>query len=282
MSDPKTLIDQPARVQVMRRGIEAVADGIAPLIDAYNPYVDGLSDLPRDGRFLLVGNHSRIGVEGVLIPYLVRQEIGIRVRPLTDRAFAAMPWPLPDLLAACGATIGSAENVHELARNNEPIAVFPGGRREVMKFKGEEYTINWGERAGFARLAMENNYPIVPVASVGGDDIYHSFTTRDGLWGKLTEGVTRLISGKSDMGMPLLHGAGVTLLPRPQRIYLKFGQPIPTTRRKGVGQDKWVATVRDQTKDALETGITELLDIRAGDPYRGLNPLEHPKAVQPV
>lgn len=282
MSDPQTLIDQPARVQVMRRGIEALADGAAPLIDIYNPYVEGSSDLPRDKRFLLVGNHSRIGIEGVLIPYLVRREIGIRVRPLTDRAFASLPWPVPDLLAASGATVGAPDNVQELARNDQPILVFPGGRREVMKFKGEEYTLNWGDRAGFAKLAVDNDYPIVPVASVGGDDIYHSFTSRDGLWGKLTEGVTRLATGKSDMGMPLLHGAGVTLLPRPQRIYLKFGQPIATTRRKGVGEDKWVATVRDQTKDALEAGISELLEIRCGDPYRELNPLAHTKAVRPV
>ena len=49
---------------------------IGPMMDLYRPYVDGLENLPRDGRFLLVGNHTQGGGEVFLIPYFVRQEIG--------------------------------------------------------------------------------------------------------------------------------------------------------------------------------------------------------------
>jgi hypothetical protein len=76
-------------------------------------------------------------------------------------------------------------------------------------------------------------------------------------------------------------GAAGTLLPHPQRIYLKFGQPLATTRPKGVSQDKWTFTVRDKTRDALHKGISELLEIRADDPYHDLNPLVYAKAILP-
>jgi hypothetical protein len=52
--------------------------------------------------------------------------------------------------------------------------VFPGGGREMPKFKGEEYTLRWQGRSGFARLSLRHNYPIVPVGLVGGDDVYQS------------------------------------------------------------------------------------------------------------
>ena len=55
------LIDQPGRVQALRRAIFAVADRLDPVVDLTRPYVDGLENLPRDGRFLLVDhNHGPV------------------------------------------------------------------------------------------------------------------------------------------------------------------------------------------------------------------------------
>ena len=143
MTDTARLMDQPGRIQTIRQIVETVADGVGPLLDLYRPYVDGLQHLPRDGRFLLVGNHTQSGAEGFLIPYLVRREIGTLVRPLTDRGFGKMPGPAADLLAACGATVGAPEAAHELMRHNQPILVFPGGGREIAKFSGGSSSIHF-------------------------------------------------------------------------------------------------------------------------------------------
>jgi 1-acyl-sn-glycerol-3-phosphate acyltransferase len=177
------IMNQPGRVRAWRRVVETVADGLGPLVDLYRPYVDGLQSLPRDGRFLLVGNHTQSGAEAVLIPYMVRRAIGMRVRPLAERAMGRMRGPVGDLFAAVGAVVGAPETAGELMRHNEPVLVFPGGGREIAKFKGEEHTLRWQGRAGFARLSVQHNYPIVPVGLVGGDDVYQSLTTRDGQWG---------------------------------------------------------------------------------------------------
>jgi len=279
--DIDAIMNQPERVRAWRRVVETVADRVGPLIDLSKPYVEGLGNLPSHGRFLLVGNHTQTSPEAFLIPYVVRRAIGMRVRPLTDRRMGAMPGPAGELLAACGAVVGAPETARELMRHNEPVLVFPGGGREIPKFKGEEHSLRWEGRSGFARLSVENNYPIVPVGLVGGDDVYRSLTTRDGGWGRLSQVLTEKVTGRSDMALPLLQGFGPTLIPRPQRMYLKFGAPIVTTKPAQVSQDTWVATVKENTQEALEQSLADLLQIRADDPYRALDPRGWRNATQP-
>jgi 1-acyl-sn-glycerol-3-phosphate acyltransferase len=275
------VMNQPERVQAWRRVAETVADRVSPLVDLSRPYVDGLQNLPSDGRFLLVGNHTQGGIESVLIPYLVRREIGMRVRPLADRGIGRIGGPVGDLFAGVGVVVGAPETARELMRHDEPILVFPGGGREIPKFKGEENTLRWQGRAGFARLSVENDYPIVPVGLIGGDDMYRSLTTRDGLWGRLSQGLAEKLSGRADMAMPLMHGIGPTLIPRPQRMYLRFGAPIQTTKPARVAAAKWVDTVKQNTQESLEQILADLLVVRSDDPYRELNPLAWRSATQP-
>lgn len=279
--DIDVIMNQPERVRAWRRVAENVADRVGPLVDLSRPYVDGLENLPADGRFLLVGNHTQGGIEAFLIPYLVRRAIGRRVRPLADRGIGRMGGPLGDLFAACGVVVGAPETARELMRHDEPILVFPGGGREIPKFKGEENTLRWQGRAGFARLSVENDYPIVPVGLIGGDDMYRSLTTREGLWGRLSQGLAEKLSGRADMAMPLMHGIGPTLIPRPQRMYLRFSAPIETTKPARVSEAKWVDTVKQNTQDSLEQVLADLLVVRTGDPYRELNPLAWRTATQP-
>jgi 1-acyl-sn-glycerol-3-phosphate acyltransferase len=180
--------------------------------------------------------------------------------------------PVGDLFAAAGAVVGAPETARELMHHDEPILVFPGGGREIPKFKGEENTLRWQGRAGFARLAVENDYPIVPVGLVGGGDVYRSLVTRKSWWGRLSQGVTEKLSGRSDTALPLMHGIGPTLIPRPQRMYLRFATPIDSAKPARVANDKWVATVKQKTQESLEQTLGELVDLRSSDPYRELNP----------
>jgi hypothetical protein len=64
--DIDAIMNQPERVRAWRRVAETVADKVGPLVDLSRPYVDGFENLPRDGRFLLVGNHTQGGVEAFL------------------------------------------------------------------------------------------------------------------------------------------------------------------------------------------------------------------------
>ena len=72
-----------------------------------------------------------------------------------------------------------------------------------------------------------------------------------------------------------------TMIPRPQRTYLRFGAPIDTARPKGTVAAKWIATVRERVKAALEAELADLLQIRETDPYRQLAPWARGAAVSP-
>lgn len=278
----ETIMDPPQRVQTLRGGLDTLTRGIEPLVDLYRPYVDGLANLPRDGRFLIVGNHTVSGVEGTLIPHFVRRAIGTRVRPLTERKLGELPSPFRDVLAAYGAVVGSPDNARELMQHDQTILVFPGGGREITKFKGEEYQLRWHGRSGFARLAVETGYPIVPAALVGGDDVYKSLITRDSLLGRWSLRLNEKFSDRSDSPPPIMHGIGPTLIPRPQRMYLRFAPPIETSVGSAIApEDDWVATVKDRTRRVLESALDDLQGIRSRDPYRQLNPWAWHGAVQP-
>ena len=268
-------------VSTYQRWIENVADRIDPLVSASKPYLDGLDNLPSDGRFLLVGNHTQAGTEALLIPYVVRRQIGIRVRPLADRRFGNVKGVPGDLFAAAGAVVGTPETARELMTAGEPILVFPGGGREVGKARDQLYTLMWQGRNGFARLAVEHAYPIIPAALVGGDDVYHVLTSSNGRWARWSKPLAERLTGTTDMGMPLVRGIGPTMIPRPQRTYLRFGTPIDTTRPTGAVAEKWTAAVRERAKAALEGELAALLEIREGDPYRQLAPWARGAAVSP-
>ena len=271
-----------SRVERLERWILELARQWEHVRPIYKPYVEGLENLPADGRFLLVGNHTATAsTEILLVPYEVHRQIGKKVRALTDRHFGRIKGLHADVLAAAGAIIGTPDGTRELMRANEPILVFPGGAREISKGKDELYTLLWGDRAGFARLAVENNYPIVTAAVVGGDDVYKILTTRHGWWGRLNKAVAGLTGARQDMTIQLMHGIGPTLLPRPQRLYARFSEPIDTTKPDGVSAEDWVAKVRDMAKSSLEADLADLQRIRSTDPFRHLTPWAWRSAVMP-
>jgi 1-acyl-sn-glycerol-3-phosphate acyltransferase len=278
----EAIMNQSRRVRALKQLLGNVGDNLNPLIELYRPYVDGLANLPRDGRFLLVGNHTQAGTEVFLTSYFVRRELGVRVRPLAERGMGEARGLARDLIAAYGGVVGHPDSARELMRHNETVLVYPGGGREIAKFRGEQYRLRWEGRNGFARVAIESGYPIVPVGLVGGDDVYQSLFARDSAWGRWNLSLSERLSGRADMAMPLIRGVGPTLIPRPRRMYLAFGEPISTTRPARTNAATWLETVRDNTRDSLESILANLQVVRADDPFRKLNPLAWPNAVQPV
>lgn len=71
--------------------------------------------------------------------------------------------------------------------------------------------------------------------------------------------------GRLPLEPSIVRGVGLTPLPRPQRFYFWFGEPIATAGRKP-------EDVRDEVKAAIEGGIAFLHDERENDPHRGLLP----------
>jgi 1-acyl-sn-glycerol-3-phosphate acyltransferase len=232
------------------------------------PKIYGVEHLPEDGS-LLVGNHTIYGF--LDLPFLMAEvwkRRRLAIRGLGEHAHYAVPvWR--DLLTVGGMVRGTRDNVRGLMRDRQTILVFPGGSREVNKRRGQQYQLLWRERIGFARLAIEHGYPIVPFAAVGADDMLDVVIDQGTpIYGQLAGLYEKLMGFPTP---PIVRGVGPMPIPRPERLYFWFGEPIDTTRWHGRYDDTAAAqALRDEVKRAILLGIQFLRDERDQDPDRGL------------
>ena len=71
-----------------------------------------------------------------------------------------------------GAVDGTRRNVDLLMQTGQAIFVYPGGARETFKrTTDEKYCLIWGDRKGFAQMAVRHGCTIVPVTNYGTEDM---------------------------------------------------------------------------------------------------------------
>jgi 1-acyl-sn-glycerol-3-phosphate acyltransferase len=263
------MADKPAEIPKLPS--EQAIGRLVTLLEPYRritqPKFYGIENLPDDGA-LMVGNHTIYGF--LDLPFMMAEvwkRRRIAIRGLGEHAHYAVPvWR--DLLGACGMVRGTRDNVRALMRDRQAILVFPGGAREVNKRRGQQYQLLWGERMGFARLAIEQDYPIVPCAAVGADDMLDVIVDqKTPLYGQLALAYEKVMGFPTP---PVVRGVGLTAIPRPERLYFWFGEPIDTTGFAGQDDDTAARAIRDEVKQSVMAGIQFLRDERDKDPYRDL------------
>jgi 1-acyl-sn-glycerol-3-phosphate acyltransferase len=233
---------------------------LSPLRRLARPKLYGTENLPSE-RALLVGNHTIYGL--IDLPFLIAEIFRARevlVRSLGDHAHFRVP-AYRNLLMACGMVRGTRANCSELMRRGELVLVFPGGAREVSKRRGEKYQLIWANRLGFARMAIEHAYPIVPFAAVGAEESLDIVLDADSPLMAPVRAVTERLFGTEPL--PLVRGIGLTPIPRPQRLYFWFGEPVSTERFAGRHDDEAACRrVRAEVAASVEGGIAYLLAER--------------------
>jgi 1-acyl-sn-glycerol-3-phosphate acyltransferase len=241
------------------------AKALAPLRRIVKPKLYGIEHVPKGGA-LLVGNHNLYAVDMMfLTAELV--ERGIVVRLLTHHAAFRIPL-VRDVLKLCGVVPATRANTRELMRRGDLILVFPGGIREATKRKGERYQLIWENHLGFAVTAIEGRYPIVPFASIGIEDALDIVVDTDN---RLMAPARKLFKTLLNIEpFPIVRGIGLTPIPRPERLYFWFGEPIPTLQYGGVADEDNAREVRARTAASIEGGLNFLFDEREKDPERSL------------
>ncbi|MFJ4658897.1 lysophospholipid acyltransferase family protein [Nocardia sp. NPDC088792] len=265
LSDHARIAHRPgaADVDTLRRAL-------APWRFLTDPRFHGLENIPASGAVLLVGNHTTFGLlDAPLMIEQIYRERGRFVRGLADHVHYLIPgWR--ELLTRAGAARGTRDNCRALLAAGEAVLVYPGGGREVAKRKNEKYQLIWQQRTGFARLAIEAGCPIVPFGAVGAEDSYDILFDADHPTLAPIRGLVERFGGRWDIIPPIPRGIGPTPLPRPERFYFAFGNPIDTTQWAGRTDDHTIATARDLVRDAVNDRIAFLLTEQAADPGRHL------------
>jgi len=214
--------------------------------------VQGLERIPK-GRALLVGNHV-FGWDAMLPLAAIFNELGRPVWVLGEHLWWKVPY-LRRLAASVGVVDGTAQNADRLLADEQLVLVLPGGLREAVKPRELRYQLLWGHRYGFIRSAIRNQAPIVPLASIGSDDLF------DFIGNPFQRG--RRWFGRSDLPIPL----PARLLPIPHRVSLRFliGEPIlPGLPPEAESQMEPVRRLRREVEGALHELIESELARRAG------------------
>lgn len=230
----------------------------------FDPTFIGLEELDASRPALFVTNHSVIGaLDGTLWVAELYRTKGIFPFSLVDDFHYEVPgWR--NLAQMFGFVRGSRENCSAIMNDGGSITVYPGGTRETVKRHGEAYQLTWKKRTGFARMAIEHGYDIIPVAQVGNEEAFtvmidseEVMQTPVGDWLKDSGLADKQFKG-GEIVPPIVRGIGPTLLPRPEKQYHMFGERISTDRFKGDTTDEKLWELREEVETKLELMITKL------------------------
>jgi 1-acyl-sn-glycerol-3-phosphate acyltransferase len=191
------------------------------LRQAYHRFeVHGLDVLDRPGPVLIAGYHGRPFASDLLMLQIHLRERGVVARPIVHDSLAGAPG-FRHIVEGMGFLNGEGPELEDAIAQGHKLIVTPGGARECTRDSRVRYRVDWGSRAGYARMALRYRLPIVPAGGSGIDDQYLS----------LIDGYNVARDLRLPKKMTLFLGVGPLGLfpvspPFPVKITLRLGQPI--------------------------------------------------------
>jgi len=145
--------------------------------------VRGLGNIPETDGVLMVGNHSggNITPDTSVFTLAFCSYFGVE-RPFYQLAHnLVLSMPGLSFLRKYGTVAASHDNAREALSTGAAVLVYPGGDYEVHRPVWERHRVDFGGRKGFIRLALDQDVPIVPVVSVGGQETSIFLSRGEGL-----------------------------------------------------------------------------------------------------
>lgn len=229
-------------------------DFLAKMVSVVEPFYKyyfrvesfGLENIPKDGRILLISNHSgQIPIDGAMIGLSLFLELKPPrfVRSMVERWVPELPF-IGSIFNKAGQILGTRDNAKKLLENDNALLVFPEGVRGINKPFVDRYQLaDFG--TGFLRLAMQTNTPIIPIAVIGAEEQIPVIANFKTLGEKL---------GLPALPIPAFPG----ILPSKYRIY--YGKPFyfketETTTNEDILS--YVNQVKDKIQEMINEGLNE-------------------------
>ena len=178
------------------------------LLGLFRPWVRGLEYIPKTGPVILASNHLSF-VDSVFLPLVVDRRVvflakseyftGKGIKGALTRWFFLATGQLPIDRSGGKASEDSLNTGLSVLADGKVLGIYPEGTRspDGILYRG---------RTGIARMVLEANVPVIPVAMIGTEKV-----------------------------MPI-----GSKLPKIRRIGILFGEPLDFSRFAGLESDRFV------------------------------------------
>jgi len=231
----------------------------------YRGEVRGLGNIPDTGPVLLVGNHSggNMTPDTLVFTLAFSSYFGVEraFYQLAHNLVLSMPWL--GFLRKFGTVAASPANARKALDSGAALLVYPGGDYEVHRPSWQGSRVDFGGRKGFIRLAIEQNVPIVPVVSIGGQETAFFLTRGERLARLLAlDRVFRLKVLPISLALPWGVNVGDMLghIPLPAKITIETLPPIDL--REEFGPDPDPSEVYDHLTRIMQDTLDALASER--------------------
>ncbi|UXA13462.1 acyltransferase family protein [Mycobacterium sp. SMC-8] len=225
--------------------------------------VRGLDRIPPDGPVLLVGNHSggNLPPDTFVFTLAFCSYFGVE-RPFFQLAHnLVVSMPGLGSLRKFGTVAANHDNATLALTSGGALLVYPGGDYEVFRPSWKRHEVDFGGRKGYVKLAREAGVPIVPIASVGGQEAA-LFLDRGQWLARLlmVDKIARLKSVPILLAPPwgLAVSDMVPRLPLPTKITIEVQDPIAPDEIAAGDDD----TIHTKVEGALQSAVDRLASER--------------------
>jgi 1-acyl-sn-glycerol-3-phosphate acyltransferase len=149
----------------------------------YRGEVRGLGNIPEEGGVLMVGNHSggNLTPDTGVLTLAFCSYFGVE-RPFYQLAHnLVLSMPGLSFLRKFGTVAAGHKNAKKALDAGAAVLVYPGGDYEVHRPIWERHRVDFDGRKGFIKLALDQDVPIVPVVSIGGQETSIFLSRGEGL-----------------------------------------------------------------------------------------------------
>jgi len=244
--------------------------------------IAGLGNIPATGSALLFGNHSGVlPLDGCLLyDGIINHHPEPRlVRFLATRFLLDAP-VVGRFLRGFGSVPAEYEFATELLRKQELVLIYPEAEKGTGKlFKDRYQLVEF--HTGFVRAAIETGSPLIPIVTIGGDEIYP-------MLGNIKP-IAKLLDAPYFPMTPFFPWLPFPFctVPLPIKIMMAIWRPFRLKYPpEAAGDENLVAEIANDIRNDIQAKVNDLLEKRTS-PFKRWNMdkvnayLEHTKSYSP-
>ena len=218
--------------------------------------VDGIENVPRRGRVMLVGIHRGfMPWDGVMALHLMVQRIGRYPRFLVHPGLLKFPF-LFNFIRKLGGVIACRDNADYFLERDEMVGTFPEGVRGAFSLYRDAYRLGKFGRDEFVKMALRNRTPILPFVTVGSAEVFPILKKIEWKWWK------RRMEWPC---FPITPTFPWLPLPLPSKWHTQFLAPIHIEERytvEAAGDARIVQAISQEVRTRLQDAMNNMLVLR--------------------